>query len=380
MATRSKNILLVDDNPLFLKLLKQAFAKSGISCDTALSVTEALEHLQHHTPDIILSDYEMPGRNGMDFRRELMNEERLKDIPFIFLTGVSDERTRYKGLGLQAIDYVIKDTPIEVIIAKVSNLLRTVDKQRQLSELEIRNTVAALNIKTVTGHVPKINGLQFDLWHQDYQDIPGGDVIDFIEPDDHHVYIVLSDVMGKKWKAWFYTFGYLSYIRAAIRMGTQVGAHTAADMLRTMNTLIYDDERLSGILASLSLIRVDKRTGEMSYAGAGDLPLLHYQANSGQMQQIDSSGLLLGLMADGGYTDRPITLRPGDQLFIFSDGLTDMAVGDEKKSDYHSFARQLQQHLQDGHTFAQLKESLKQRSANLVDDSSIIHILKTPHT
>lgn len=214
MSKLFKHILLVDDNPLFLKLLGRAFAKAGFDCHTANSGEEALLYLQTHTPDAILSDYEMPDMNGLEFRRNILRVDALKDIPFMFLTGFDDEKVMHSGLNLQAIDYVIKDTPVEIIIAKVNNLLRAVNKQRELSELEIRQTVAALNIKAVPNNAPVLSGFSIDFWHQDYQQIPGGDFIDFIDTGNRYLFIVLGDIMGKKWKAWFFTFTYLSYIRA----------------------------------------------------------------------------------------------------------------------------------------------------------------------
>jgi sigma-B regulation protein RsbU (phosphoserine phosphatase) len=377
-AGTSKNILLVDDNPLFLKLLGQSFTKAGYHCHAAHSALEALQHLENHQPDVILSDYEMPEMNGLEFRRSVLNAESLKDIPFMFLTGFDDKEIMNTGLGLQAIDYVIKSTPVDVIIAKINNLLHTVNKQRELSELEIKKTVAALNIKAVPQNIPQVSGLSIDFWHRDYQDIPGGDFIDFIEADNRYLFIILGDIMGKKWKAWFYTFTYLSYIRAAVRFSISGDDNTGAAILQKINEVIFHDEGLRDILSSVSLIRIDKQTGQLSYTGAGDLPLLHYKSHTGQTNQIASSGLLLGLLPDGSYTEQEITMAEGDQLFIFTDGLIDIALNEGKKSDYPLFEAQLTEHLQSGRTFKDFKDILEQQSAKLVDDSSIICIYKTP--
>jgi sigma-B regulation protein RsbU (phosphoserine phosphatase) len=182
MATGiSKNILLVDDNPLFLKILCQAFTAAGFNCHAANSGAEALESLKTFRPDVILSDYEMPGMNGLEFRLNVLQIDALKEIPFLFLTAHEDEGIMYTGLNLQAIDYVLKTTPFDVIVAKLNNLVHTVSKQREITEKEIRKTVAALNIKTVPANSPQIKGFKVDFWHQSYQNIPGGDFIDFID-------------------------------------------------------------------------------------------------------------------------------------------------------------------------------------------------------
>ncbi|MBS7566249.1 fused response regulator/phosphatase [Mucilaginibacter sp. Bleaf8] len=376
MAQIAKNILLVDDNPLYLKLLSQAFTKEGFACQTVLSAGEAINKLTSYTPDAILSDYEMPDMNGMEFRKQLLQLPAYQDIPFIFLTGNKDTQLMTAGLGLQAVDYVLKDTPVNVIVAKLNSLLNTVQKQRELSQQEIRRAAAALNIRVVPDKIPAMNGLQVDFWHKDYQDIPGGDFIDFIETDDRYAFILLGDIMGKRWKAWFFIFTFLSYIRAAIRFSILSGEHSTAVILQKVNYIVCHDDMLRDVLSSLSLLRVDRVTGQLFYAGAGDMPLLHYHAQSGELKQVNSSGLLLGMFADGSYDEQEIKLNSNDRLFIFTDGLTDYAAEEGKKSDYDSFALRLQQLLTYNPSFESLKQELVPKIETLVDDCTIIQIHK----
>jgi sigma-B regulation protein RsbU (phosphoserine phosphatase) len=127
----------------------------------------------------------------------------------------------------------------------------------------------------------------------------------------------------------------------------------------------------------MSLIMIDNEEQVISYAGAGDLPGLHYKAATGEMDQLDSSGLLLGLFPDGGYTEMKIKLEAGDQLFIFTDGLIDYEENGEKKSDYNLFKGKLATMLADKLSFKQIRQSLLQNlSPALVDDCSIINIHK----
>jgi sigma-B regulation protein RsbU (phosphoserine phosphatase) len=377
MATGiSKNILLVDDNPLFLKILSQAFTTAGFNCYTAASGTKALDRLHKFKPDVILSDYEMPGMNGLEFRLNVLQIDALKEIPFLFLTAHEDEGIMYTGLNLQAIDYVLKTTPFDVIVAKLNNLLHTVSKQREITEKEIRKTVAALNIKTVPATLPQLNGFEIDFWHRSYQNIPGGDFIDFIDTKGY-LFIVIGDLMGKKWEAWFYTFTYLSYIRAAIRFSVITNDTTLSSVLHQINAVVCQDDGLTNILSSLSLVRIEKQTGKVVYSGAGDLPLLRYRPNMQELTQIKSTGMLLGVLPDGFYTEQEIIMAPSDQLFIFTDGLIDISSGGRQKTDYRYFADQMAGYLQAGQSFTNIKDNLQQQAAGLTDDSSIIYIQKT---
>ncbi|WP_342646925.1 fused response regulator/phosphatase [Mucilaginibacter sp. CSA2-8R] len=376
MATGiSKNILLVDDNPLFLKILCQAFTAAGFNCHAANSGAEALESLKTFRPDVILSDYEMPGMNGLEFRLNVLQTDALKEIPFLFLTAHEDEGIMYTGLNLQAIDYVLKTTPFDVIVAKLNNLLHTVSKQREITEKEIRKTVAALNIKTVPENPPQIKGFKVDFWHQSYQNIPGGDFIDFIDTDNY-LFIVIGDLMGKKWKAWFYTFTYLSYIRAAIRFSVITANTSLANTLQQINAVIWQDEGLANILSSVSLVRIEKQTGRVIYSGAGDLPLLHYRADIQNLLHVKSTGMLLGVLPDGLYTEQEIVMAHTDQLFIFTDGLIDINSGGQQKTDYNYFANQMADYLHAGQAFNDIKNNLQQQAVVLTDDSSIICLQK----
>jgi sigma-B regulation protein RsbU (phosphoserine phosphatase) len=376
-SPNAKKILLVDDNPLFLKILVHAFTKAGFECSSCLSAAEALDYLNLNLPDAILSDYEMPEMNGIEFRKQLITNSELKDIPFVFLSYITDKDLMAEGLDLQAVDYVIKETPVNVIVSKITNLIDTVQKQRELSVLEIKKAAIALNIRTVPKAAPIVKGFDIDFWHQAYQDVPGGDFIDFIEVDERYSFIVLGDVMGKKWVAWFFTFSFLSYIRAAIRFGILNRDFSTAGILQKVNSVICYDNALKDILSTMSLLMIDNQAQTVTYSGAGDLPMLHYKAEGGELCQVGSDGLLLGLFPDGGYTEQTIELGANDELFIFTDGLIDYEENGEKKSDYNLFKDKLCSMLDKKMPFKQIKQNLLQNlSPALVDDCSIINIHK----
>jgi putative two-component system response regulator len=116
MKSRTPTILVVDDEPANLRVLKQilqldyqlVFAKSG---------KEALRLASEQSPDLVLLDIMMPDMTGFDVCRELKSNSGLKHIPIIFVTALNDEADEAMGFELGAVDYITK--PVSAPIVKV---------------------------------------------------------------------------------------------------------------------------------------------------------------------------------------------------------------------------------------------------------------------
>ncbi len=370
----SKKILLVDDDRFMLELMGRALEKEGFSCTKVLSASEALRVLSESLPDIILSDYDMPGINGFDFRQRVLHDVTLRNIPFVFLTSFTDEDLMMKGLDLQAVDYITKKTPLPVIVSKLNNLLYTVREEHQRALLELRKTAEALNLRSVPVSAPKVPGMDIQFFHQPFQNYPGGDFIDFISIDQSYTFCVLGDVMGKKWGAWFFSFNFLSYIRSAVRLCVFEGDWSTASIMQKINRVVFLDPMLNDVYSNVSLIRIEHATGKMLYTGAGDLPLITYQG--GKAGTVSSSGLLLGLFSDGRYEEQEITLHPGDKMLLLSDGMIDFEDKEGKKSDFQYFYDSVSKVLPDENAFARIRgENFFTGDTRIqVDDCSMVFI------
>jgi len=374
-----KKILLVEDSLVSIRVMRVALEYNGYKCLIATSAADAIELLKTELPDIILSDYEMPVMNGFEFRTYLIKHKAWKDIPFVFLTSHSDEYLVMQGLNLSAIDYIVKGTPVPVIVSKLNNILSSLRNEHERSINELRTAAEALNARSTPETLPKIEGFKIDFWFQSYQNYPGGDFIDFIKIDDRYCFAVLGDIMGKKWKAWFFTFGFLSYIRSVIRFCVIDQAFTTSQIAERINKLVCLDESLSSILSSMSLLLLDSKTGKIHYTGAGDLPLIKYIAASNTIETITSSGLFLGLQEQGLYDEQGISMASGDKLILLTDGLIDIKMDEGKKSDYPFFAGRITPYLKAANSFNAVKEDIMQSMAGekQLDDASIIFIEKT---
>jgi sigma-B regulation protein RsbU (phosphoserine phosphatase) len=373
-----KKILLVEDSLLFRRVIESSLLKAGYECMLAESAGKALELLIEEKPDLILSDYDMPGMNGFDFRQAVLLNPDISEIPFVFLTSFSDSSMMLQGLRLNALDFINKETPIPVIISKLGNIIKSLENEHLRSIRELRIAAEALNVKSIPSKQPVVAGFKIYFWNKGFHGYPGGDFIDFVQVDERYCFALLGDIMGKKWKAWFFTFGFLSYIRAAIRFCVLDNDFALDAIVQKINKLICLDESLQNILSSLSMLLIDSQTGEIHYTGAGDLPLISFDPEDKTISTIMSPGLLLGLLDDGFYERQIITMKPGHQLAIFTDGMIDIPSNGSKKSDYPFFVERISPYLGKTGTFDLIKTEVLDLidDSNQMDDASIIFIEK----
>ena len=127
--SEKKRVLLVDDEPDLISLLKKKFIKEGFQVEIAYNGNEAMEKVQANPPDAIVLDVMMPEKDGYAVCSELKSNEKYEDIPILMLTAVADHvsSTRYShqdGMNLEADDYIPKGPDsTEEIISGVKRLL-----------------------------------------------------------------------------------------------------------------------------------------------------------------------------------------------------------------------------------------------------------------
>ncbi|MBK0381719.1 fused response regulator/phosphatase [Pedobacter sp. SD-b] len=369
-----KKILVVDDELIQLVLLQKVLENAGFMVNKAQSVLDAMDILKDDLPDLIISDLEMDQLDGFEFKEILLNSDKYHNIPFLFLTAHNKEVFIEKGLSLKAIDYIPKGIPKEQLIAKINNILETVKDQKEQSVNELKMVADRLNLKNVPSKNLKFKNFQIDIFHQTYQNHPGGDFIDLIKIDERYTFLVLGDVMGKKWGAWFFSFTFLSYIRSAIRLCVFDGNLSVAKIMQRINQVIHADDFLDDIYSTLSLVLIDDEKGELTYSGASDLPLLKYKNEDKKINQYKSKGLLLGFFEVGNFNEQVIQCIPKDQLFLLSDGVIDYEANGVKKTDINLFISQLENLLSEEKTFDEITSNIFNKEKYQVDDCSLIQI------
>ena len=124
------HILHVDDDAAFLKVSKEILSlESNFEVDTAESAEEAYRKMNSTSYDAIISDYQMPDKNGLDFLMELRAQKN--EIPFILLTGKGREEIAIKALNLGADGYVNKQGNTETVYGELAHYIRQAVEKKQ---------------------------------------------------------------------------------------------------------------------------------------------------------------------------------------------------------------------------------------------------------
>ena len=126
--SEKKRILVVDDEPDFVSIVKKNLEKAGFDVEVAYDGVEGMEKVQANPPDAIVLDVMMPEKDGYKVCSELKRDEKYADIPILLLTAVADHvsSTRYShydGMSTEADDYLPKPASADDILDSVKSLL-----------------------------------------------------------------------------------------------------------------------------------------------------------------------------------------------------------------------------------------------------------------
>jgi len=135
---KHERILIVDDIPLNIHMVKDILSEEGYQLDTAQNGLEAIEKALLQEYDLILLDVRMPDIDGFEVCRQIRKRPEAKDIPIIFLTGEDDARSIIKGFNAGAMDYVTKPFYGTELLARVKTHLELNHSKKALKNINLR--------------------------------------------------------------------------------------------------------------------------------------------------------------------------------------------------------------------------------------------------
>ncbi len=138
MSTRKPRILVVDDQPINIKLLERKLQREQMDVYTASNGRECIDQVALTHPDLILLDVMMPEMDGIETCQRLKANPDTQAIPVIFITARSSKEGKLEGLNVGAVDYITKPIDLDETVARVKTQLRIQEIYRENIELQKR--------------------------------------------------------------------------------------------------------------------------------------------------------------------------------------------------------------------------------------------------
>jgi len=162
--TKQHTILIVDDEPSIVDVLRYNLEKANFSVLVARDGEQALQLAHTRQPDLIVLDLMLPGIDGLEVCRNLRKEG---NVPIIMLTARDEEIDRVVGLELGADDYVVKPFSTRELIARIKSVLRRAQASEVGNETTLQKGHLSMNLDkheaNWDGELLELSALEFDL-------------------------------------------------------------------------------------------------------------------------------------------------------------------------------------------------------------------------
>ena len=179
LKQRAPRILVIDDKPDTLLLLRELLSSRGYEVSTTTEPREGKELVHSEKPDLVLMDVIMPGVSGYDLCRELKGDPMTRLIPIVMITGLSDREDRVRGIEAGADEFLSKPLYPEELFARVKSLLKLKEFTDELENAEAVLVALALGIEArdpYTGnHCERLARYASDLGH--HIGLEGDDIV-----------------------------------------------------------------------------------------------------------------------------------------------------------------------------------------------------------
>lgn len=160
---KGKRLLLVDDDPKNIKILRESFSLAEFDVDFAPSDIEAFTKIEMNPPDVIVTELAPPKIDGYRLLEQVERNPKTADVPVIFLTKKSDVWNRVKSFKLGAKDYIVKPLHVKEIVARINMVLNRIEKRKtqeaeekrkhtgRLEDLSVIDLIESLGVKRKSG-------------------------------------------------------------------------------------------------------------------------------------------------------------------------------------------------------------------------------------
>lgn len=359
-----RTVLVVDDSRAQRKLVAVSLTRQGFAVVEAGSGAEALEILRTTPVDLVLSDWMMPGMDGLELCRQVRALPQEAYTYFILLTSKNEKGSVAQGLDIGADDFLTKPVSPDELRARIHAGDRILKMTRELHEKNRLITATLNEMSTLYDALDRdlieARKMQQSLVRERYRDFGsaevslllkpsghvGGDLVGFFSAGPSRLAVYSIDVSGHGIASALLTArlaGFLSDSapehNIALVQDTD-GAFVprpAQEVATLLNILMLEDMK-SELYFTIVLGYLDLETGVVDITQCGHPnPVLVRSGRAPSYQ--GENGLPIGLIEDADYSQWQLKLAPGDRLLFYSDGFTECADPEGRMLDEEGFAR-----------------------------------------
>lgn len=316
-AITSLNILVIDDSEISRKITEKFLRDLGFeSISFAKDGHEGLKLLQEEKPRLIICDLFMPNMNGYEFIKKVREEEGLSGVPIIVQTSTTKASDINSTYIAGAHDVVLKPLQKEEFLTKVIfHLENSVYRSRVKEELESARKMqeSILPDDTLIKNIEKKYKMELASYFAPSSEV-GGDFWGVKEVSHSELAIFMADISGHGLPAAFNTFR----VKSLIENSNNIFSSPAV-FLKKINKKMKKFMP-SGQFATMFYGVINIDTNKFRFSGAG-CPEPYILRKSGNIEQLNTKGLPLGISKDVEYKETEVDFDEGDLLLTFSDAL-----------------------------------------------------------
>ncbi|MDF3604815.1 fused response regulator/phosphatase [Paracoccus sp. DMF-8] len=398
-------VLLVSDSRAQRRMIAIQLDRAGYHVKEAGSADEAMGFFLREQPDIVISDWIMPGRSGLDLCRDLRAINTGQYSYFMLLTSKYSKDDIAQGFGAGADEFLIKPVSGAELLARLGVAERILKMEQQLrkSNAELQRVIGRLSDAqaAMDRDLKEARALQQRLIREkseQYGDFQlsslmrpaghiGGDMVGFFPINDRRVGIFAADVSGHGITSALLTARLAAQLsdttdqNIALRI-TDLGLFDALpprELVKALNTQLLNELRIDAYFTMI-YGELDCLSGRLRLVQAGH-PHPFVQRADGRLEKIGNGGLPVGISDHAAFEQITIDLGPGDRIFIASDGITECECpGGQPLGDEGLCAILQTNATLRGNTFLEsLSWSVQTyTSGNRIDDMSAVLIERLP--
>ncbi len=314
-------ILVVDDEPDLESLVVQKFRKQIKDGELefhfagdGVAALDILEKKDDNPIEIVLTDINMPRMDGLTLLSKLGDMNQV--LKTVIVSAYGDMHNIRTAMNLGAFDFLIKPIDLEDLSITIEKTRKMVAEIKKLRDQQ-HDLYAAEKIQRsiLPKKLPKIDKLDIAVGYQP-MNVIGGDFYDFHKVDDKRLGAFIADVSGHGVQAALVA----SMVKVAFAIQHDVASDPIAVLQNMNHTFMHT---LDETFFTAQYIYIDTESMTLKIASAAHPPIYIWRKSEGRLEELKTSGRLIGWFPELDCRSVETKLNPGDRILMFTDGITD---------------------------------------------------------